>query len=67
MSFHKRFLREESIRSYAQNDFQSFKIYMTNADAYIVESGWAHEIFKKFDLANEEERKLIHQTIKNEN
>ncbi len=67
MSFNKRFLKEESIRSFANNDFESFEVYMTNADAYIVEPGWAYETFKKFDLANEEERKLIHQTIKNEN
>lgn len=67
MSFNKRFLREESIRNFAKGDFESFKVYMTNADAYIVETGWAYDIYKEFDRANEEERKLIHQKIQNEN
>jgi hypothetical protein len=65
MGFNKRFLSEESIRAFAQNDFQSFETYMTNADAYIVNMGWADKIYHQFGEANEKQRKELHKKIKN--
>jgi hypothetical protein len=66
MSFNKRFLSENSIRSFAKADsFKSFERYMTYADAYITETGWASEIYHKFGEAEESERKNIHQSIIN--
>jgi hypothetical protein len=65
MGFNKRFLSEESIRAFAQNDFKSFEVYMTHADAYIVNMGWAEKIYHQFGEAEEKERKSIHKQIKN--
>jgi hypothetical protein len=65
MGFNKRFLSEESIRAFAKNGFNSFEVYMTCADAYIVSMGWASKIYDKFGNANEEERKSIHKKIAN--
>ena len=66
MSFNKRFLSDDSIRSFAKADsFKSFERYMTCADAYIIETGWANEIYHKFGEAEEAERKNIHQSIIN--
>ena len=47
MGFNKRFLSEESIRAFAKNGFNSFEVYMTCADAYIVSMGWASKIYDK--------------------
>jgi hypothetical protein len=67
MGFNKRFLSEESIRSFAKNDFPSFESYMTNADAYIVNTGWAEKIYHKFGESDQKGRKTLHKQIsKNE-
>lgn len=66
MGFNKRFLSENSIRTFAKVDsFNRFEHYMICADAYIIETGWASEIYHKFGEAEESERKNIHQSIIN--
>ena len=65
MSFNKRFLSEGSIRSFAKNEFNSFETYMTNADAYITETGWASKMYDKFGMADEDQRRKIHLQIQN--
>jgi len=65
MGFHKRFLSEESIRAFAKNDFNSFETYMTCADAYIVNIGWASKIYHQFGESDQKERKELHKQIKN--
>jgi ATP-dependent phosphoenolpyruvate carboxykinase len=65
MGFHKRFLSEETIRSNAKSDFQSFETYMTNADAYIVNTGWADKIYHQFGQSKEKQRKELHKQIQN--
>lgn len=66
MSFHKRFLSENSIRTFAKaNSFNQFCNYMIRANAYIIETGWAGDVYQKFRESNETERKNIHQSIIN--
>ncbi len=65
MGFNKRFLSEDSIRSFANSSFDSFETYMTCADAYIVNLGWAEKIYHQFGKAEKTERKEIHKKIKN--
>ena len=69
MSFNKRFLSESSIRSFAKSykdSFHWFQRYMVYADAYIIEGDWASDMYRKFGEAEEEERRIIHQQIVNE-
>ena len=69
MGFHKRYLSESSIRSYANSDkenFNGFRRYMIGADAYIIEQtkdSWASNIHNKFYNADEEEQKQIFKNI----
>ena len=63
MGFHKRRLTEQSIRLSAEKDYRTFETYMTSADAYITELGWASDIYRKFGEASETERVEIHKMI----
>ena len=71
MGFNKRFLSEESIRSFAKShkdSFHWFQRYMVYADAYIVDTGWASDIYDRFGKAGEdsEERRELHRQIAND-
>lgn len=72
MSFNKRFLSEESIRSYAKSNVDSFhwfERYMVCADAYIIDmtkGDFAEKIHEKFGEGNEEIRREIHRQLVND-
>lgn len=71
MGFHKRFLSESSIRTFAKSNrdsFHWFQRYMVYADAYIIEGDWASKIHKQFCKAEEdsEERRKLHEQIAND-
>jgi len=65
MGFNKRYYSEDKIKSFAEgHDYESFKTYMLNPDAYIFDSEAAHKLHTSFMNASEEERKDIHSTLK---
>ncbi len=69
MSFNKRFLSTDSIKRFANsNQFESFQVYMTHADAYIINGEFASKFYKEFGSAdsNSEERKNLYNKIKND-
>lgn len=69
MGFHKRYLSEESIKSFAVSlEFRDFEIYLTHADAYMINGDWTYKFFKDFEKLenNSNERKLMYKKIKNE-
>ncbi len=70
MSFNKRYLSEDSIRSNAKsNSFHWFERYMVNADAYIIDTSkgdFAEKIHEKFGKSNEEGRQEIHRQLVND-
>lgn len=72
MSFNKRFLSEDSIRSYAKSNadsFHWFERYMIGADAYIIDTTngtFAEKIYEKFGRSNEEGRREIHRQLVND-
>lgn len=72
MSFNKRFLSKDSIKSYAKSSsFHWFQRYMVYADAYIIEddgTGWASKFYDNFGKAGEdsEKRKDMWEKLKNE-
>lgn len=72
MGFNKRFLSEETIRSNAKSNsdsFHWFERYMIHADAYIIDTtkgDFASKIHSQFWEGNEEERRKIHQQLVND-
>jgi len=69
MGFHKRFLSEDSIKRFAKsNRFEGFQVYMTHADAYIINGEFASKFYKEFGSAlyDSEERKNLYNKIKND-
>jgi hypothetical protein len=72
MSFNKRYLSEDSIRSHAKSNpdsFHWFERYMVNADAYIIDTtkgDFAETIYEKFGEGNEEVRREIHRQLVND-
>jgi len=71
MSFNKRYLSEDSIRSHAKSNpdsFHWFERYMVYADAYIIDTtkgDFAEKIYEKFGEGNEEVRREIHRQLVN--
>lgn len=71
MSFNKRYLSEDSIRSSAKSNsdsFHWFERYMVYADAYIIDTTngtFAEEIYEKFGESTEEGRREIHRQLVN--
>ena len=72
MSFNKRYLSEDSIRSSAKansDSFHWFERYMVYADAYIIDTtngDFAEKIYKKFGEGNGELRREIHKQLVND-
>jgi len=72
MSFNKRYLSEDSIRSHAKSNsdsFHWFERYMVNADAYIIDTSkgdFAEMIYEKFGEGSEEVRREIHRQLVND-
>jgi hypothetical protein len=73
MGFNKRYLSEDSIRSNAKSNadsFHWFQRYMVYADAYIIDmtnGDWASKIHNQFCEAESDsiERRELHQKIVN--
>jgi len=72
MSFNKRYLSEDSIRSHAKanpDSFHWFERYMVYADAYIIDTtkgDFAEKIYEKFGEGNEAVRREIHRQLVND-
>ncbi len=68
MSFHKRFLSEDSINNHAKyGNFESFQTYMTNADAYMINGNMASKFYQEFGQCepDSQERKDLYTKIIN--
>jgi hypothetical protein len=67
MGFNKRIFSKEDIKVNAQaNEYETFKKYMTNSDAYIFEDLISNDIWKTFVNGNDETRRKIYKQLRNE-
>lgn len=65
----RRFLTEESIKSFAKShDFQSFQSYIISADAYVINGDKASKFFIEFikQEDNSQERKTLYNKMRND-
>jgi hypothetical protein len=67
MGFNKRYFSKEAILINAQsNEYEVFKRWMLNPDSCIFEDGWSNEKWQSFANGNEETKRTIYKTLRNE-